>query len=51
MQQKSIVYLALPLFVARLGATDDANRAVALDDLAVAADLFDRCSDFHFINL
>ena len=28
-------------------AANDPDNAMALDDLAVATDLFDRCSDFH----
>jgi len=36
----------LPLLVAGLGA-NHADNAVALDDLALAANALDRCSDFH----
>jgi hypothetical protein len=38
--------LALPLFVASVGA-DDANDALALDDLALGADWFDGSSYLH----
>jgi hypothetical protein len=37
----------LPLFVAGLGA-DHADHAVALDDLALAANALNRCSHFHW---
>lgn len=37
---------ALALFVARIFANDP-DRAVPPNGLAVAADLFDRCSNFH----
>jgi hypothetical protein len=39
--------LALTLFVTRIAAADDANDAIAANNLAVAADLFDGSSDFH----
>jgi hypothetical protein len=42
--------LTLALLVARV-ATDDANDALALDDLALDADRFDGCSDFHGFSL
>jgi len=41
--------LALPLLVARVGA-DDANDALALDDLALRADGFDAGADLHGID-
>jgi hypothetical protein len=37
----------LPLLVAGLGA-DHADHAIALDDLALAANALDRCSHFHW---
>jgi hypothetical protein len=40
---------ALPLLVAAVGA-NDADDALAPDDLAVFAKLFDGCADFHFLN-
>ena len=40
---------ALTLLVARVGA-DNANHALALDDLAVAAHLFNRGADFHALS-
>ena len=42
--------LALPLLVARVAA-DDANDALALDDLALGADGFDAGSNFHGFGL
>ena len=41
-----LVPLTLALLVARVGA-DDANDALALDDLALGTDRFDGCSNFH----
>src|SRR5690606_34780532 len=38
---------ALALLVTRLRAADHAHDAVATDDLAVAAQLLDRCTNFH----
>jgi hypothetical protein len=38
--------LTLALLVARVGA-DDADNTLALDDLALGADGFDRSSNFH----
>lgn len=38
---------ALALFVTRFRAADHANDTVATDDLAVAAQLFHRCTNFH----
>src|SRR5688572_5539793 len=42
--------LTLALLVARV-ATDDSNDALALDDLALDADRFDGCSNFHWLLL
>jgi hypothetical protein len=38
--------LALSLFVTGFG-TNNAHNAIALDDLALAANAFNGCSDFH----
>ena len=43
---KKIAESTLALFVARVD-TNDANDALALDDLALGADRFDRGSDLH----
>src|SRR5688572_29377799 len=39
--------LPLPLLVPRILAADHPHHALALDDLAVAADAFHRCEHFH----
>ena len=40
-------YLTLALLMARLGGTDHADAAVATDDLAIPANLANRCSYLH----
>lgn len=42
-----LIFSALALLVARIRVADNANHAVATNDLAVSADLLDRCSYFH----
>jgi hypothetical protein len=43
--------LALPLLVARVGATDDDDHAFTADHLAVLADRFDAWAYFHRVYL
>jgi len=42
---------ALTLFVARIRAANHAHNALALDDLAIAANALNRCHHFHDITL
>src|ERR1039457_2047369 len=44
------ITLSLPLFMFRVGA-DDPDHALAVDDLALIANLFNRCAHFHFVSV